>query len=337
MLEPMHVPLLLGVIVITALIFDFINGFHDTANAIATVVATRVLSPMAAIIMSAVLNFAGALALSKVATTIAKGILVGHAATHIVIFAAVIGAIVWNLITWWKGIPSSSSHALIGGLIGAGFAAGGSSVVKWHGIVDKVIVPMVSSPIIGGVIAFGLMTAIFFVLNKAASRTVAQFFRPMQMLSAAAMSYSHGSGDAQKSMGIITLALVSFHKLPNADHVPVWVKLACAIAMALGTATGGYRIMRTMGQRITRLEPVHGFVAETAASAVILFASVRGLPVSTTHVISGSIFGVGLAKRTTDLRWTTAQRMVAAWVLTLPAAAACSGIAEIGFRAMHLR
>jgi len=432
--------LLILLIVFFALVFDYINGFHDTANAIATVVSTRVLSPRNAIIMAAVLNFGGALMSTQVAKTVAGGLvdtarfmagdiqepaalaqrllqasdpvsrdLFEHLspesrkllALHetgeqdnaglraaltgelnqalrradlycperfaaialkedilatakkaaglkaeklanlnrklleavyprelsssqqpfqLVILGALLGAIAWNLITWYYGIPSSSSHALIGGLCGAAIMHGGLSLVLWEGILKKVVIPLFGSPAMGFVIGFLIMTTIIRLLADAHPEKVSGIFRHMQVFSAAAMALTHGLNDAQKSMGIITMALVS-GRVISEPVVPTWVVLSCAVAMALGTAAGGWRIIKTMGHKIIRLEPVHGFAAETS-SAIVLFATSHfGMPVSTTHVISGSIFGVGSSKRLSAVRWGVAQNIVTAWVLTLPAAA----------------
>ena len=328
--------LLLLLSVVFALAFDFINGFHDTANAIATVVSTRVLSPRAAILMSATLNFVGALFFTKVAETIAKGLVTG--ATQPVILAAILGAIVWNLITWYFGIPSSSSHALVGGLIGATWAHAGVRAIQWTGVRDKVLIPLVISPVSGLILGLILMAVITALFAHRPAGSTGKLFRGMQIFSSAFMSFAHGSNDAQKSMGVITLALVSYsgHSLAKAP-VPLWVKLACAIAMALGTSVGGWRIIKTMGHRIMRLEPVHGFAAETTASIVILYATMTGTTVSTTHVISGSIFGVGAAKRLSAVRWQVALNMVFAWVLTIPAAATVGAICYYGLQALGER
>ena len=336
----MHDPtILLWLVILCALVFDYINGFHDTANAIATVVSTRVLTPRVAILMAATLNFVGALISQNVAHTIASGLVSPEAATEDVILAGVIGAIIWNLITWRFGIPSSSSHALIGGLCGAAIVHGGSSVLLWKGIEQKVLLPLIGSPLAGFAIGFLLMLLIFTLLARTHPGRVSATFRRLQVLSAASMAFTHGSNDAQKSMGIITLALVSHGLLHPADPskpvVPLWVVLACAAAMALGTSAGGWRIMRTMGHRILRLEPVHGFAAESAASIVIFTASHFGMPVSTTHVISGSIFGVGSSKRLSAVRWGVAQSMVLAWILTLPAAGLVAGLIYEAFRMMR--
>jgi len=314
---------LVVLVVIMALVFDYINGFHDTANAIATVVSTRVLSPRSAIILAAVLNFVGALVAQNVAKTIASGLVDKSFVNQSVILSAILGAIIWNLITWKYGIPSSSSHALIGGLCGAAISRGGIGALKLDGLKEKVLVPLVVSPIIGVVIGFVLMALIYLIARKIKSNNALMIFKPLQILSSSLMAFSHGSNDAQKSMGIITLALVAGGFIPHSDKViiPLWVMLSCALVMALGTAAGGWRIIKTMGHKILRMEPPQGFAAETGASIVILLASKLGIPVSTTHVISSSIFGVGLAKNKNAVRWIVARDMVFAWVLTIPASA----------------
>jgi PiT family inorganic phosphate transporter len=314
---------LVVLVVIMALVFDYINGFHDTANAIATVVSTRVLSPRSAIILAAVLNFVGALVAQNVAKTIASGLVDKSFVNQSVILSAVLGAIIWNLITWKYGIPSSSSHALIGGLCGAAISRGGIGALKLDGLKEKVLVPLVMSPIIGVVIGFVLMFLIYLIARKIRSNNALMIFKPLQILSSSLMAFSHGSNDAQKSMGIITLALVAGGFIPHSDKViiPLWVMLSCALVMALGTAAGGWRIIKTMGHKILRMEPPQGFAAETGASIVILLASKLGIPVSTTHVISSSIFGVGLAKNKNAVRWIVARDMIFAWVLTIPASA----------------
>ncbi|HSR36234.1 MAG TPA: inorganic phosphate transporter [Desulfurivibrionaceae bacterium] len=436
----LELSLILVLVVIFTLAFDYINGFHDTANAIATVVSTRVLSPRSAIIMAAGLNFLGALFSTHVAVTIAGGLVdtarfqivdlhqpaalvaklktpqepvsryvaehlspatrqllqastpeiapseelqtalvndfnriltradlysaerfqgitlkpdtvkkaeeakdlkpeklanlnrtllekafpheldSGVDAFQLVILAAIIGAIVWNLITWKYGIPSSSSHALIGGLVGAAVIHGGLEAVLWQGIVKKVLIPLVGSPSMGFLLGFLLMGFIFKTLAHVHPGRVSATFRHLQIFSAAAMAFTHGLNDAQKSMGIITMALVSARLIPE-PVVPTWVVFSCATVMALGTSVGGWRIIKTMGHKIIRLEPVHGFAAETSSAIVLFITSHFGMPVSTTHVISGCIFGVGASKRLTAVRWGVAQSMVMAWVLTLPAAA----------------
>jgi PiT family inorganic phosphate transporter len=327
---------LVVLIVVCALAFDFINGFHDTANSIATVVSTRVLSPRTAILMSASLNFIGALCFTKVAETIAKGLVIG--ATQPLILAAIFGAIVWNLITWYFGIPSSSSHALVGGLIGAAWAHAGTNTINWTGVRDKVLIPLVGSPLSGLILGLILMWIIGALFAHRHAGSTGKLFRSLQVFSSAFMSFMHGSNDAQKSMGIITLAVAGYTGTNLAHQtVPVWVKLACAIAMALGTSVGGWRIIKTMGHKIMRLEPVHGFAAETTASLIILHATLTGQTVSTTHVISGSIFGVGAAKRISAVRWQVALNMILAWVLTMPSAAIVAAACYHGLHALGVR
>ncbi|MFI5386023.1 MAG: inorganic phosphate transporter [Fimbriimonadales bacterium] len=333
---------MLVLVIVFALAFDYINGFHDTANAIATVVSTRVLSPLVAILMAATLNFVGAMVATKVAKTIAGGIVAQQPAAHnipqfateSVVLAAIIGAIVWNIITWRYGIPSSSSHALIGGLIGAALMRGFMiaqylphgpwNIVDWHGIVNKVLYPLVASPIAGLVFGYLIMMSIGAFFSHHHPKGVGTVFKRLQLVSSALMAYSHGQNDAQKSMGIITLALLPGAKDPQ---IPLWVIMSCATVMALGTSAGGWRIIRTMGHRIIRLEPVNGFAAETSGAAVILTASHFGMPVSTTHCIAGSIFGVGAAKRMSAVRWQVAINMVVAWFVTIPAAALVAAVA----------
>jgi inorganic phosphate transporter, PiT family len=316
-------PMLIVLTVIAALVFDFINGFHDTANAIATVVSTRVLSPRVAILMASVLNFAGALLTTGVAKTVAGGLVDAQAVDPLVVLSAVVGAIIWNLITWYYGIPSSSSHALFGGICGAGLAFGGPDIILWKGVVQKVLIPIVASPLGGFLIGLIVMKAIYILFANSHPGGVGKVFRHMQVFSAGLMALSHGSNDSQKSMGIITMALVSRNLLTPADptspDIPLWVILSCAVMMALGTSMGGWRIIKTMGHRIIRLEPVHGFAAETSASAVIMLADYFHTPISTTQVISGSIFGVGASKRLSAVRWGVAEQMFIAWILTLPA------------------
>lgn len=313
------------IVVIVALVFDYINGFHDTANAIATSVSTRVLSPMQAIIMAAGLNFVGAFYSTEVAKTIGKGIVEQHIVTQGLILAALIGAIIWNLITWYLCIPSSSSHALIGGVIGAGVVAGGFSILNLKGILDKIVLPLIASPLVGMVLGYSIMIALQWIVKDLSPKTVTKYFSKLQIVSAAFMAFSHGNNDAQKSMGIITMALVSGGFLTSFE-VPPWVIIVCACAMALGTATGGWRIIKTMGHKIIKLEPIHGFAAETTAALTIMTASHFGAPVSTTHVISSSIIGVGSAKRFSAVRWGVAKTMVIAWVLTIPCSALIAAI-----------
>lgn len=357
----------LGLIAIFALsvAFDYINGFHDTANAIATSVATRALKPEYAILLSATANFVGALVFgTAVAGTIGSGIvqdnqILGNGST--VLAAALIGAISWNLITWALAIPSSSSHALIGGLIGGAWAAAGANAVQWGNFGFKVLVPLFSSPLLGFAIGLTLMVILLNFIARAnpnravrglrrrtddpatltpeeievdgtSPRRINDRFRRLQIVSATYMALSHGSNDAQKTMGIMTLALFSTGAIHD-KNVPVWVILIAATAMSLGTAAGGWRIMKTMGQRVVKLDPVHGFAAETTAATIILGASHFGMPVSTTHVISSAIMGVGTSDRFNAVRWGVARSIVTAWILTIPASAIIAAVAYFG---LHL-
>jgi PiT family inorganic phosphate transporter len=313
------VTFMLVAVLVLALFFDYTNGFHDTANAIATSVATRALSPRYAIIMATSFNFIGAFAGTAVAKTIGAGLVDETTSTTTVIAAALIGAITWNLITWWQGLPSSSSHALIGGLLGATLVAAGPQAFKVQGIIDKVLIPMVSSPLIGYFVALVFIVALFWIFRNQSRRPMTTGFRRLQVLSAGFMAFSHGSNDAQKTMGIITLALFSSGVLTTID-VPVWVIVASATALSLGTAVGGWRIMHTMGHRVTKLEPVQGFAAETTAATVILTAAHFGMPVSTTHVISAAILGVGSSRGVRAVRWGVARSILLAWIITIPAA-----------------
>ena len=309
--------ILLLVVILVALLFEYINGFHDSANAIATVVSTKVLTARAAILYAGVLNMAGAFFGTHVASTIGKGIVQTESVTQGVILCALLAAIVWNLITWYYGIPSSSSHALIGGLIGAGIAKAGLQVVKIDGVLHKVVIPMITSPILGFCIGFLCMVSILWLFAKANPSTVNKHFKRLQLLSSGIMALSHGTNDAQKTMGIITLALVSFNILPSFE-VPFWVIFSCALTMGLGTMAGGWRIIRTMGSKMIKLKPVHGFAAETTAAVVILGASHFGIPVSTTHIISTSIMGVGSTKGVHAVKWGIVGNIVMAWVFTIP-------------------
>lgn len=326
---------LLILVVIVALIFDYINGFHDTANSIATVVSTRVLRPTQAVMMAAALNLFGAFLGVEVAKTIGKGMVAADSVTQLTVFSALIGAIIWNLITWYFGIPSSSSHALIGGLCGAASAFSGFNSIKIDGLVNKVFIPMIVSPVLGLVIGFIVMTALYWILFRAKPGFVNRWFGKLQLASAGLMALSHGSNDAQKTMGIITMALISYQAtvpgqltlpewvLPTASHdfhVPLWVVISCAAAMGAGTLAGGWRIIHTMGSKMIKLQPVHGFAAETSAAIMILSASHMGMPVSTTHVISSSIMGVGASKRFSAVRWGVVGSILWAWVLTFPMA-----------------
>lgn len=312
---------ILVLVIVLALTFDFINGFHDTANSIATSVSTRVLTPRIAIIMAAVLNFLGALTSEKVAKTISKGLVNGSIEQYVIV-AALLAAIIWDLITWYLGIPCSSSHALIGGLVGASIVYAWSlEKVIWKGVLDKVVLPLITSPLVGFIIGYLVMNLLYFILRKYSQRQVNGIFSKLQIVSAAIMAYSHGNNDAQKSMGIITLALVSAGYLDKDAGIPILVKLGCAIAMALGTSIGGWKIIKTMGVNMIRLQPVGGFAAETSAAIVIEAATALGAPVSTTHVISSAIMGVGASKRLTAVRWALAKNIVYAWVLTIPVTA----------------
>ena len=318
---PDGVTFLLVTVLALAVAFDYINGFHDTANAIATSVSTRALRPDHAIIMSATANFVGALTGTAVAKTISSGIAStpDGSAGQIIVAAALVGGITWNIITWRMGIPSSSSHALIGGLIGAVIAASGTGALKVDGILGKVVFPLITSPILGVLIGFGFMVVLLNVFKGMHPRKLNDRFRRLQVVSAAFMAFSHGSNDAQKTMGIMTLALVAGGILPHDAKIPLWVILLAASAISLGTTAGGWRIIKTMGQRVVKLDPVHGFAAETTAATIILGASHFGMPVSTTHVISSAIMGVGSSDRFSAVRWGVAGNIIVAWVLTIPA------------------
>ena len=322
--------------VVLAVVFDYINGFHDTANAIATSVATRALRPEYALLMATFFNFIGAFAGTAVAKTIGAGLVDEQTTTQAIVAAALIGAIAWNLITWWLGLPSSSSHALIGGLLGSTAIAVGTGAFKWDGIVNKVLVPLVTSPLAGFFGAFALMVALTWIFRNSIRKPLARIFRRLQVFSAGYMAFAHGSNDAQKTMGIITLALFSAHVIPTTD-VPVWVIFVSATAISLGTATGGWRIMRTMGQRVVHLEPVHGFAAETTAATVLLVTARLGMPVSTTHVISSAIMGVGASHGLRHVKWGVARRILVAWVLTIPAAAIIGAVCWLILNAFGMR
>jgi PiT family inorganic phosphate transporter len=321
---------------VLAVVFDYINGFHDTANAIATSVATRALRPQYALLMAAFFNFFGAFAGTAVANTIGKGLVDEQTTTQVVVAAALLGAITWNLITWWLGLPSSSSHALIGGLVGATVIASGTGSLKLDGILNKVVLPLVTSPILGFAIALVLMVVLTWIFRRAARKPLARAFRILQVFSAGFMAFAHGSNDAQKTMGIITLALFSAGVLPTVD-VPVWVIFVSATAISLGTAMGGWRIMHTMGHRVVELEPIHGFAAEVTAASVIYGAAHFGMPVSTTHVISSAIMGVGMSRGIRGVRWSVARRILVAWVLTLPASGFVGALAWVILNAIGFR
>ncbi|GAB4142900.1 MAG: inorganic phosphate transporter [Planctomycetota bacterium] len=325
---------LLPAVVLAALAFDYVNGFHDAANAIETVVSTGVLPIRTAVIMAAILEFTGAITGTAVATTIATGFADPSIVTQQLVLAALLGAIAWNMITWWYGIPSSFSHALIGALCGAVVSAAGVGAFGWGTLVQKVVAPLVASPLIGFTVAFCLMVGLTWITLGLRPETVRRGSRRLQLVSASLMAFSHGSNDAQKSMGIITLALIGYaaagHSLPawmpawvmpHDGKVPVWVILACATAIALGTAGGGKRIIKTMGTKIIKIAPIHGFAAETSGAATILTASHFSIPVSTTHCINECIMGVGASKRLSAVRWGVATNIVVAWILTIPAPA----------------
>lgn len=333
----MEIALVILVIAL-ALGFDYTNGFHDAANAIATSVSTRALTPRAALLMAAVMNFVGALLGTSVADTIARKIVTfdtttpdtAHAAL-VVVLAALVGAIGWNLVTWWFGMPSSSSHALIGGLVGAGLA--GSFVVQWDSVFEKVVIPMVLSPVVGFSLAFGLMIAVLWIFRNKRQGPTTRGFRFAQTISAAAMALGHGLQDAQKTMGVIFLALLTVGWASDGDPIPLWVKLAAAAAISLGTYAGGWRIMRTLGRKIIDLDPARGFVAESV-SAIVLYVMAMGLhaPVSTTQTITSAIMGVGATKRLSAVRWGVAKNIAIAWVLTIPMAGL---IAAVTFWVVH--
>lgn len=313
-------------IIVLALIFDYINGMHDAANAIATGISTKALSPRVAIIMAASLNFLGAFLSTAVAKTIGGDIADASVIQTSTVAAALVAAIIWNLITWAKGIPSSSSHAMIGGIVGAVIVANGTSVLKAPGLI-KILKALVLSPLIGFSLGFVVMVALMWIFRNAVPGKLNRRFKVMQLFSAAFLATSHGSNDAQKSMGIIAMALVAAGKMDAHNmYVPWEVKVACACAMALGTSSGGWRIIKTMGSKMFKMQPVNGFAAEMASSTVILTASHLGVPVSTTHCISGSILGVGSSKRLSAVRWGVAGQMLVAWVLTIPSAAVIGGV-----------
>jgi inorganic phosphate transporter, PiT family len=318
--------LVLWIVVGTALAFDFTNGFHDTANAVATSISTRALGPRAAVTMASILNFVGAFLSLAVAATIASGIVEAGVVTPQIVFAGLIGAIAWNLATWYFGLPSSSSHALIGGVVGATLAAVGTSGVQFDGLLEKVVIPALVAPVLALVVAGLGILIIYRIVGRQNPGTVSRGFRLGQVISGGLLSLAHGTNDAQKTMGIIFLALVANGNLQPSDQIPKWVVVSAATAIALGTYVGGWRIIRTMGSRIIKMDPAQGFAAQGAGAAVILSASHVGFPLSTTHVISGAIMGAGAAKRLSAVRWGVAGNIVVAWVLTLPAAASVGAL-----------
>jgi inorganic phosphate transporter, PiT family len=318
--------LVLWIVVATALAFDFTNGFHDTANAVATSISTRAMPPRIAVALAALLNFVGAFLSLAVAATIATGIVSADAVTPAVVFAGLIGAIAWNLATWYFGLPSSSSHALIGGVVGAVLVASGPSAINGEGLLDNVVVPALVAPVLAFVAAGLAILLIYRILGRQRPGVVSRGFRFGQWISGSLFSLSHGTNDAQKTMGVIFLALVANGDLQPTDDVPTWVVVSAATAIALGTYVGGWRIIRTMGSRIIKMDSAQGFAAQSAGAAVILSATHVGFPLSTTHVMSGGIMGAGAAKRVSAVRWGVAGNIVVAWVITLPAAALVGGL-----------
>jgi len=323
----MDLSFLVVVVIITALVFDFTNGFHDTANAMATSIATGALKPKVAVALSAVLNLVGAFVSTEVAKTISSGLVDDAKVTVPIIFGGLVGAILWNLLTWYVGLPSSSSHALFGGLIGATWIAAGSSAVHFGTVVQKIIVPAVAAPIVAGVVATIGTYLVYTITQRARKKTVDDGFRVGQIASASLVSLAHGTGDAQKTMGIITLVLITSGSLASGSRPPLWVIFAAGLAIAAGTYLGGWRIIRTMGKGLTEIESPQGFAAESSSTAVLLASSHLGFPLSTTQVCSGSILGAGLGKRLAEVRWTVAGRMALAWLFTLPAAAIVGALA----------
>src|SRR5436190_2092313 len=326
----MESDVILVIVVVTALAFDFTNGFHDTANVVATSISTRAMSPRLAVGFAAILNFVGAFISLKVAATVAQGIVSATAVTTTIIFAGLVGAIAWNLITWYYGLPSSSSHALIGGVVGATFVAAGAGAINGEGLLSKVVVPGLVAPTLAFVAAGLAILVAYRIVGRQRPGPVNRGFRAGQIASGGLLALAHGTNDAQKTMGVITLALIangSISSNPAAFHVPTWVVIASATAISLGTYVGGWRIIRTMGSRIIKMDPAQGFSAQGAGAAVILASSHYGFPRSTTHVISGGVMGAGAGKRLSAVRWGVAGNIVVAWLLTLPAAAAIGAVA----------
>lgn len=341
---------LLAAIILLALAFDYINGFHDAANAIATVVSTKALSPRAAVAYGAVLNFAGALAGTEVAATIGKGLVDQSAVSMPVILCALVGAILWNLLTWYKGLPTSSSHALIGSVLGAAFFSSGDGwkSIEWLNLLNKVVIPMFTSPMIGFFGGFALMALLCWIFFRVHLHRLNVVFSKMQLLSSGFLAYSHGHNDAQKSMGIIALALITFSqvsdiRLPDwmfhydksGFQVPLWVIVSCASMMALGTLSGGWKIIHTLGNKMIKLQPIYGFAAEATGSAVIMTASHFGIPLSTTQVISSGMMGVGATKRLSAVKWSVVGNILWAWILTIPLTFLFTGLLASIFRALH--
>ena len=329
-MHDLALPLLIGLIV-TALAFDFLNGLHDAANSIATVVSTRLLKPVHAVIFAAFANFAAYFltiafpSLHAVASTIGQGLIDKELITPGVVFGALVGAMFWNVVTWLKGIPSSSSHALVGGIIGAGVAHAGVSGIQWTGL-NKTLIAIVLSPVLGMILSMAIMLATSWLFARTRNRTAERTFRALHLVSSGTLSLSHGLNDAQKTMGIITVLLFSTGHLTGKFEVPHWVALACYTAMGVGTLTGGWKIIETMGSRITKLSQHQGFSASAGGSVMLFTASLLGIPVSTTHTITGCVIGVGAARRASAVRWGVAQNVVVAWVITIPASAAVGAV-----------
>jgi len=314
-------------VVVVALGFDFTNGFHDTANAIATSVGTRALSPRTAVLIAAVANLAGAFVTTAVAKNVATGLIDGNLATLETLLAALLGAIAWNLLTWWFGLPSSSSHALIGGLVGAALAQSGEDGVLWHGLAHKVVIPAIFAPVIAFAAAFLLLLVVYWLFSWLTPGTASRSFKLGQIVTGTWVAFVHGANDAQKTMGVIALAIVLHNGDDVADlTIPTWTKVAAGVAIGLGTYVGGWRIIRTLGQRVFRMEPESGFAAQAAAGTTIYVATKYGYPLSTTHVVSGAVMGAGATRRLSAVRWGVAGNIVVAWILTLPAAALVAAV-----------
>jgi PiT family inorganic phosphate transporter len=324
---------LLVITVVVALVFDFTNGFHDTANSVATSISTRAPSPRLAVLIAAIANLAGAFATTAVAKTVGKGIIDSGLANEKTVLAAVFGAIVWNLLTWWLGLPSSSSHALIGGLVGAALVQSGSKGVEWHGIVHKVVIPAIWAPTLAFAGAFVLLLAIYWMFQRLTPGFANRSFRLGQLVTGTWVGFAHGANDAQKTMGVIALALYAHGNLTH-FYIPTWVKLAAGLAIAAGTYSGGWRIIRTLGQRVYQMDPPGGFAAQATAGAVLFASTKYGYPLSTTHVVSGAVMGAGATRRLSAVRWGVAGNIVIAWILTIPASAAVAALFYFPVRAI---
>jgi len=316
--------MVLILVIISALVFTYTNGFHDSANAIATVVSTKALSPRVAVTYGALLNFCGAFFGTAVAKTIGVGLVGSHGISQAVIICALLGAIIWNFITRFYGLPSSSSHALIGGLLGATIIHAGFTTINVHNLNHKVLIPMVTSPVIGMLIALIFALILLKIFHKITPRSANKYFSHLQVISSGLLAFSHGANDTQKTMGIVTIALVNFYALKS-FHVPIWVTILCATGMAFGTMVGGWKIIHTMGHKVVKLKPIHGFAAQTSGAAILLTASHLGIPLSTTHVVSGSIVGAGSSERFSSVKWSIVGNMVFAWILTIPICMFLSG------------